>query len=102
MARRSRPFAPPLRLLVALPNPADLAPLNVDMEREILERALAVAVDREQVIMQFLSDENATIGVESSYGMQGRVTLGKTIKFRAVSVGTCFARKDSRIWLREA
>lgn len=45
---------PPLRILAVLSSPKDLPPLNISGEREILQRALASAIERSTVELNFV------------------------------------------------
>jgi hypothetical protein len=57
----SRPFLPPLRLLVVLANPADQSPIQIDQEEEILRRALATHEEQGLVKPLFLSRGDANL-----------------------------------------
>jgi hypothetical protein len=57
----SRPFLPPLRLLVVLASPTDQPPIQIDQEAEILRRALATHEEQGLVKPLFLSRGDANL-----------------------------------------
>jgi hypothetical protein len=56
---RPTTVSPPLRVLVVISNPSDVAPLEVEQEKEIIEAALAEWVDQGLVQLQLV--ERATV-----------------------------------------
>jgi CHAT domain len=57
----SPPFAPALNLLVIIPRPRGVPPLNGQLEREVLEATLLPARDRGLVKLKFLEGEEANL-----------------------------------------